>query len=243
MRIAQITDLHIAPLGVATRDIDVRANFLRILTAAAETEPDYLMLTGDLCYHDGQMEVYQWIREQLDKTALPYGIIGGNHDDIPLMVSVFDEWAAHLHHDELYYIPHPGIICLDTAKGCCRRRQWDWLKDTLDAYRDHTDLLIFMHHPPAPAGVRYMDDHYPFQEQETAMKLFSEFPGRIAVFSGHYHAERTVQMDNTTLYVTPSIFFQIGPDAAEFKVDHRRPAWRDIHWTRQGLTTAVRYLD
>jgi 3',5'-cyclic AMP phosphodiesterase CpdA len=56
MRIAQITDLHIAQAAEKPFDVDVRGNFLKVLESVAIYDPDLIALTGDLTYHDGDSE-------------------------------------------------------------------------------------------------------------------------------------------------------------------------------------------
>ena len=70
MRIVQITDLHVGREGEETYGVDVRANFRKILQAARQWRPEYLVLSGDLCYRDGDVAIYHWIREQLDELGI-----------------------------------------------------------------------------------------------------------------------------------------------------------------------------
>ena len=81
MKIIQITDLHIDKENEYPYDIDVRRNFKRVLNAARRQKPDHLVISGDLCYQDGETEIYEWIKLQLDNSKIPYDIIAGNHDD------------------------------------------------------------------------------------------------------------------------------------------------------------------
>jgi 3',5'-cyclic-AMP phosphodiesterase len=69
MKFIQITDLHIDQSGECPFNIDVRKNFFDVLDAIITEEPDHLIITGDLCYRDGDKKIYKWIKTQLD--ALP----------------------------------------------------------------------------------------------------------------------------------------------------------------------------
>ena len=86
MKIIQITDLHIDKENEYPFDIDVRKNFKRILRAARQAKVDHLVVSGDLCFDVGEVEIYEWVRDQLDLTRIPYDVIGGNHDDAMMML-------------------------------------------------------------------------------------------------------------------------------------------------------------
>ena len=100
MKIAQLTDLHIGRAGSPTFQTDVRGNFLNVLALLRQADPDYLVVTGDLCFRDPDPDVCHWVRAQLEGLALPYDLISGNHDD-PVMLAEIFERQALLHGEEL----------------------------------------------------------------------------------------------------------------------------------------------
>ena len=89
MKIIQLTDLHLDQEGEIPFEIDVRQNFLRLLDAALRLRPDHLVITGDLCYREGEEEIYQWLYEQLEAQPVPYHILPGNHDNTEMMAGEF----------------------------------------------------------------------------------------------------------------------------------------------------------
>ena len=89
MRIIQLTDLHVGEAGELGYGVDVRANFLKILDAARQLNPDRIVVTGDLCMHTGSAPVYEWMKAQLDDTGIGYEVISGNHDTPTLLSEVF----------------------------------------------------------------------------------------------------------------------------------------------------------
>ncbi|NUO00919.1 MAG: metallophosphoesterase, partial [Saprospiraceae bacterium] len=228
--------------GEDTHGVDVRSNFLAILEAACALNPDELMLSGDLCFMEGEAEIYDWIRPHLEKSGVPYRLISGNHDDPTLMAKAFG--LDHLMKaGELYYRADYNTfptLFLDTTTYEVSQKQLDWLSEQLKAHSG--DWIIFMYHPPLLAGVRYMDDHYPLKNHAAVLSLFQQQPGQIHVFCGHYHVERVVSAGNVTVYVTPSCFFQIHPYAEAFTIDHYRIGFREIELRDGQLLTTVRYL-
>ena len=243
MKIIQITDLHVGQAGEETFDVDVRGNFQRALSATRKLAPDHLVISGDLCFRDGERDIYQWIKGELERSALPYDIIPGNHDDPRLLAEVFGRQDL-LNNGELYYqrfLAGQRVIFLDTSEGRVSPPQLEWLGRRL-AECDH-DLILFMHHPPLPGGVPYMDGKYALQNMAEVQAVFAGFPYRINIFVGHYHVDKIISSGNLSVYITPSTFFQISQHHIEFKVDHRRPGFREIMIDAGVLRSTVVYLD
>lgn len=245
MTIVQITDTHIGAEGEATRDVDVRTNFLSILEVAAHLDPDYLVLSGDLCFDKADSGVYRWIKFHMDALSIPYDVIPGNHDDTALLAAVFDREHLLLPGGEMAFIRSIAgfeFIFLDTAAGIFSERQAEWLRDHLA--RAEGTQVIFMHHPPVQVGVPFMDARYPLENPEVFRRAIEGYPAPVHVFCGHYHVERTVHEGALHVHVTPSTFFQIAQFQESFDVDHYRPGFRVIELTTGGrLSHTVRYLD
>lgn len=243
MRIAFLTDLHLGTARQYTQGVDVRRNFLDALAYLTELQPDALVVGGDVCYDTGQAETYRWFRERVEALPYPWYAIAGNHDDSALMAHELG-LEAHLHGEEFYFAEKVGetsALFLDTAKGVCSDTQWAWLRARV-AEREGGEALIFMHHPPLLAGVGHMDTNYPFQESATFLRAIQPLR-RVTVVCGHYHVEKVVQRGNLTVYLTPSLFFQMKHDPIECIFDHFRIGIREVNLIPDDLTTAVHYLD
>ncbi|MEO1514048.1 MAG: metallophosphoesterase [Bacteroidota bacterium] len=243
MRIIQITDLHIDLAGAMPFEIDVRDNFKRVLDEVLLLRPDHLVITGDLCYRDGDAKIYEWIYDQMDQQPVPYDVLAGNHDDSSTMARVFGK--AHMLNDGEYYYAKKlkkfHCLFLDSARGSHSLVQLKWLERQLR--QADAPVLIFMHHPPTKAGVPFMDNKYPLQDIEAVQKVFFEHPHPISVFCGHYHVEKTIAIQNVCVQITPSCFFQIDQQEEDFKVDHHRIAYRIIDLDKDCIQSTVRYLE
>ena len=243
MRIVQITDLHIASATSSTQGVDVRHNFLNILGEVKFAETDHLVVTGDFCYQDGDALIYEWIKERLDKLDIPYDIIPGNHDDASIMAQVFDRTHL-LNKEEFYFAKKLGKwICLflDSSKGYHSDEQLKWLKRQLHQANDA--VIIFMHHPPVKVGIPYMDNNHALQDIEEVQAILLAHPHHIQIYTGHYHVEKTIQIGNVCIQVTPSCFFQMDQTEVKFKVDHYQIAMRVIDTSNQVIASTVRYFD
>ena len=242
MKIIQITDLHIDKENEFPFEIDIRKNFKRILRAVRQAKVDHLVVSGDLCYDVGDPKIYAWIKEQLDLSLIPYDIIGGNHDDTVMMAESFG--LQHLlTEDEMFFAKKIGkatCIFLDSAKGFHSEIQLKWLKRQLT--NGNESIIIFTHHPPVKAGVPFMDNKHALKNIPDIQKVFSEYRGFLNIFCGHYHVEKSIQLNNILVQITPSCIYQLDQNAEDFKVDHHSIAYRLIDTSGSSIKTSVKYF-
>ena len=241
MKITQITDLHIGQEGEDTYEVDVRTNFLGLLEQITTTPPDHLVITGDLCYRNGDEDIYRWISAQLSPLAFSYSVISGNHDDPVLLAEAFG--ITHLLRDgELYYrqdIGEQACLFMDSTSGIISPAQFHWLNAQLSSL--NKEVLIFIHHPPLPSGVPFMDGQHRLRNRDELIGVLLGYQGQIYTFSGHYHVDKTIATKNLTSFITPSNFMQIEQYSETFKVDHYFIGYREIVLEAGLLQTTVRY--
>jgi len=243
MRLLQITDLHIGQEGEDTYGVDVRHNFQRILQRLRNVPADYLVVSGDLCYRDGEASIYSYVRQHLDQLDLPYFVLSGNHDDPALLSAAFGQ-KCDLQAGELYYcqeLEGRPTLFLDTTPGWMSERQLAWIANKLQ-HSGGQDLMVHMHHPPVFGGVPFMDDNHPLHNRDAVQTIFHAYPGKIYVFCGHYHVDKVIQQGNITVHITPSLFFQIDQHQTSFRVDHTQVGFREINFDGSYLSTSVHYL-
>ncbi len=236
--------MHVAGPDEATNSVDVRQNFLDILRAAKASSPELIVLSGDLCFDQGDERIYRWMKSRLDLLNIPYTVIGGNHDNSEMMAKVF-EIEHLLVSEELYYKRTADLhtlLFLETSTGYVSADQLNWLDHELSHLE--RDAVVFMHHPPLIAGVPHMDINFPLKNMELVQEVFFRFPHHVSVFCGHYHAEKTLCKNNLTVHVTPSTYFQMDWRQEDFKVDHLRIALREIRLRDDGVVeSTVVYFD
>lgn len=236
MRILQITDLHIGLANQHPFDVDVRANFKQIIQQIRTQNADALMISGDLCYQDGDSAIYEWIKEELKSVDYPYYLLTGNHDDTKLMLDTFQllpgSDGQHLYY-QIEDSPMP-CFCFDTGIGTISTSQLEWLSEALRLLQQ--PILIFMHHPPLPMGVPYMDNNHALSNGQDLCDLLTSYGHPVHIFTGHYHVDKTCSYQNLTVHITPSCFFQIDWRLPDFGVAHHRIAYRDIQVSANGLT-------
>ncbi|MEL6986260.1 MAG: metallophosphoesterase [Bacteroidota bacterium] len=240
MKLIQITDLHIGLENEDTRGVDVRHNFIKILEAIENEKPDCLIITGDFCYRAPMLEIYIWVKEQLEKLPFAYYMIPGNHDDTHMMKTVF---GIDLLNKKEYFFKKVfaawNVLFLDTTIARMSDDQYEWLAENII---DDKDQIIFMHHPPAYCDVGYMDSKHAFQEQEKFQSLLKKYNSTFHIFCGHYHVDKVVHTANMHIHITPSLFFQIKQGQIEFEVDHYNVGYRVLKLTSNNISSYVRYI-
>lgn len=241
MPLAFLTDLHLGTANQYSLGVDVRQNFRVALDWVRERKPDALVVGGDVCFDVGRAETYRWFRAEVEALPFPWYAISGNHDNSVLMARELG-LERYLQGEEFYFsVPFGGTLALflDTSRGRCSETQWTWLREQV-ARRE--EVLLFMHHPPVPAGVRHMDAQYAFEESGRFLEIIRPLR-RATVVCGHYHVDRVLQRGNLTVFLTPSLYFQLKPDSPELAYDHFRIGIREIDLRPEGLVTSVQYLD
>ena len=242
LKIIQVSDLHIGYENESPYGVDVRNNFQRIIHSLYNETFDLLVITGDLCFHGGNTNTYKWIKKYIDQLNKPYFIIPGNHDNSKLISKVFGYNKA-ITGDEIYLLKQfkgHKIIFLDTGKGVMSTEQLKWLKRQINQFKDQ--IIIFMHYPPALANVPHMDHNWAFQNNKEIQEIFFSIKNNITVFCGHYHVEKSLQIKNLNIYITPSTFFNLRQDTEEFQVENTLVGYRKIEILKNNIFSSVKYL-
>ena len=192
------TDPHVPPPGGAVQGGDPTQSLAAALAdAAGRHGPDgalpaaFAVFTGDLV-RDGESEAYARLRETLAGLPWPVHLLLGNHDDRDAFRAAFPDAAL----DEAGFVQHafptPAGLCLmlDThAPGrpegelCARRLAW--LAARLA--ESTGPVLLFLHHPPLPVGIPFMDG-IALRDADAFWETLAPRRERIRhIFHGHLH--------------------------------------------------------
>lgn len=243
-RIIQITDLHIGGEEEYPFGVNLLANFLNTLAEVERMNPNLLVMTGDFCYKDPRRDVYEWIRPHVDALGIPYEIIGGNHDDVPMMTTGLLREDLSNEQSEYYFADEFAghhILYLDSASGTISSEQLSWIEQEVHRAAGQ-DLMIFIHHPPVLAGVPHLDRAHALQNRQDLLDILVNHTSAVQVFCGHYHVDRSVVWKNVMVHITPSLFMQIFPYAEDFAIDHYQIGYRVIDFAEDTIRHSVRYL-
>lgn len=238
LTIAHVSDPHISLGEDRPYEVDVKANFLSVLTHVKATGADLVVVTGDLCFREPSSEVYRWVREALEETGSPFLVLAGNHDDRLILEEVFPLKGSDPERGPGYSwwleTGEWGIGGLDTSEGILDSEVAAWYHTK----RGHTPShIVFTHYPPFTCGVPHMDRHYALTNTLEATRALQG----ATVFCGHYHNDRVVIRGGLAAFLTPSTFFQIDPHHEELVPVHTR-GWREIVLTPEGIQTTVHWV-
>lgn len=219
MLIAQISDFHLRSDGVLLQQAIDSAVALRNCVAhlnRLDPRPDVVLATGDLA-DEGREEDYRVLRRALDGLAMPYYVIPGNHDDRGLLRAAFADQGylpaegMFLHYVIEWYalrlIALDTVIAGEVGGGLCQTRL-DWLAARL-VERPAQPTLIFMHHPPFPTGIRFMDAP-PFEGAAALEALIRRHSQVRQIVCGHMHRAIHLNWAGTCAATAPSIVFQMN---------------------------------
>ena len=195
MLLAQISDLHVRPVGERYKDA-VDSN--RMFADAVEhlnrldPRPDLVLITGDLV-DEGLAAEYASLRRLLAALELPYLLMPGNHDDRERLAVSFSEHAYLPANGPKHYVIDQfpvRIVALDTTVPGDHHGEVDaaglaWLTTALEATRG-APTIVMMHHPPIACGIPYLDK-YMCRRPERIAAVIGRFANVERVLCGHVH--------------------------------------------------------
>jgi 3',5'-cyclic-AMP phosphodiesterase len=218
MLIAQISDLHIKPVGRLAYNIVDTAPYL-VRTVAwlngLNPQPDVILATGDLV-DGGKPEEYARLKEILRPLKAPVFLIPGNHDERGALRAAFADHAYLPQSGEfLHYVidRYPlRLIGLDTivpgkefGNLCEQRLAWI---DARLSERKGMPTVVFMHHPPFATGIEFMDV-LGLKNGEALAKIISRHPQVERVLCGHVHRPVQLRWAGTVASIAPSTAHQV----------------------------------
>ncbi len=160
MRIAQITDTHIAVPPLAAREADLERHIDAIL--ALDPRPDLVVHTGDAA-NSGSAEEYAVLRRLMARLPMPWVIVPGNRDSRARMRAAFAGLPWIEKQDDaqgdaqapLIFTVRLGPLLLIGMDSKGPRTNKGWMDkarlarlDSLLAQAGGARVIIAMHHPP-----------------------------------------------------------------------------------------------
>jgi 3',5'-cyclic AMP phosphodiesterase CpdA len=222
MLIAQISDLHVRRAGeLSCGVVDTNALLERCVAKinSLDPRPDVVLATGDLVDSWEAEAEYRMLRRFLQKLAMPFFLIPGNHDGRRTLRTVFHD-HEHLRQNEKFIqyaiADYPvRMIFLDTLDegndaGLMDAPRLAWLEDQLDRARSRPTIVV-MHHPPFATGIQCMDK-IGCRGAEPLARIIRRHANVERVLCGHLHRAVQTRWAGTLACSAPSTAHQIVLD-------------------------------
>lgn len=218
MLIAQISDMHVKRSGTRLfGSVDTPGALARCVEHlnGLPTRPDAVLVTGDMT-NDGQAADYEALVPLLDRLAMPYYPIPGNHDDRERVRVAFRHLDLMPPTGPLCYAVerHPiRLIGLDTLipgkpHGELGAEQLAWLDATLGA-APQRPAVVFLHHPPFPTGIGHMDA-MGLVDAGALGAVIARHPQVERVACGHLHRVIQARWAGTVAVTAPGTAHQVA---------------------------------
>ncbi len=220
LTIVQASDLHICKDGKFAYEVSDTLKGLKHFTRHIKkfTFPiDLLVISGDLS-DDGTISSYEIIKKSLSELTIPYYIIPGNHDNKKNMASVFSEhkYLNNYIDNRIFHsfiIDNIKIILLDSVSpggphGSLTEGILKQLEIELDS---NINSLVFLHQPPFPSGIGFMDNQS-YLNRERLLNILSKAENLLLVGCGHIHRAMLSRKGGVNFSLAPSIAMQLDLD-------------------------------
>ena len=168
------------------------------------------LLLGDIT-DSGSNIAYEFIQKQMQSLSMPVLATAGNHDNRDNMRSYFpssydDDGFAQ----SIYKLsPDWRLIVLDSKRegnivGELCQTRLAWLKAQLKRFPE-PNVLIALHHPPAPMAVPTMDD-YALSHGDRLYRVLQPESGRVRmVICAHFHLTVSSSWHGIPVALTPAL--------------------------------------
>lgn len=183
---------------------------------AEHGDATHVIVTGDLT-HWGDESAYTAFAQRIRQLQMPFTLMIGNHDSTPAFANAFPEARrdANGHVQSTMQTGRELMLFLDTSLGdthaggyCAQRR--DWLATQLD--QSEGPILLFMHHPPFPVGIKGMDAIM-LREADLFWNTLAPHKDRIRhLFFGHLHRTLFGNWRGISFSCLPGLNHQVALD-------------------------------
>ncbi len=175
--ILQISDTHLRAAPHAPADNDPDASLQATIDAVRDVHADLVLLTGDLA-DDGSLTALQRLRIAVDELSTPLLAVGGNHDDLDFVRTVFGRV-------DTVEIGRWRVLGVESVIAGQDYGSVD--VDQLTARLDRLDdrpTMIGIHHPPRSPSTNPM---FQLIGAEAMLAALRDRPHVRVIASGHLH--------------------------------------------------------
>ena len=245
----QITDTHLlADTTLEAYGANPYRNLERIIAHVSHLDPPpaFVIFTGDLISDDNPQS-YRHLKALANRLTSAVHFAMGNHDLRQPFRRIVLEEASPGTGRYFYAFDAAGyrFVVLDSVvegqvAGELDADQLRWLDNTL-AQGPRQRTVLFMHHPPVPTGVAWLDAH-PFANGEDLVDVLAAHRQVQRVFFGHVHMPMQITRRGVQFSSAPSTAYQFGDIVTAPKVSSASPGYGIAHLLDGQLTSRAVYL-
>lgn len=195
MKFIHLTDPHLVARPQKLFDLDLHERLDAAVASinAAHADAAFCMVTGDLT-HWGEPAAYAEVVESLNRLAMPWHPLLGNHDarDVARRAMAEAPWRDDGFLQYVVETPMGPFIVLDTLRdgrpsGWLCEARLGWLRTQLEAARDAgRQAFLFMHHAPMAVGINGLD-RIRLRNSDDFAAAIGGFDNIRHLFFGHLH--------------------------------------------------------
>ena len=245
----QVSDTHlVADTSLKSYGVNPYENLERVIIHISHLDPPptFVMFTGDLI-SDDDPQSYRHLKLLTAQLPGPVYFAMGNHDlRRPFRHVVLGEEAPGSE-PHCYTFDAAGycFVVLDSlvegqVAGALDAAQLAWLDATLTE-GSQQPTVVFMHHPPVPTGVDWLDA-YTFGGGDDLLDILAQHRQVQRVFFGHVHMPIQITERGVQLTSAPSSAYQFGDTVTAPKVSSGSPGYGIVHLFEGQLSSRVVYL-
>ena len=245
----QVSDTHlVADTRMESYGVNPYKNLERIITHISHLSPPpaFVMFTGDLI-SDDDPQSYRHLKLLADRLPSPACFAMGNHDLRRPFRHVVLEQESPNAEPYCYAFDAAGyhFVVLDSliegqVAGALDAAQLAWLDATLTG-RPQQRTVVFMHHPPIPTGVDWLDA-YAFGNKDDLLDVLVRHRQVQRVFFGHVHMPIQITERGVQFTSVPSSAYQFGDTVTAPKVWPGSPGYGIVHLFEDQLSSRVIHL-
>lgn len=222
----QVTDSEIGAGGVGEWVNHIKS-------VVDETNPAFIIHTGDICYEDGLEAHIRGMNSQ--NMGVPVRYVIGNHDYVDvgnygeeLFESIYGPVWYSFDVGNVHYVVTPFQVGGDFPSGYNKNDRWKWLENDLKHVSPDKKVVVFNHTTPP-------SDDYVIKYDSKTLDLKEK--NLIAWVFGHYHYNYINEASNGALNISTG-----RPDAGG--IDSSLSGTRQINISSEGtVSTKMHYYD
>ena len=247
--LVQISDTHLlSETHLESHGVNPYHNLERVISHVSRLNPPpvFVIFTGDLISDDNPQS-YGHFRQLANRLTIPVYFAMGNHDLRQPFRRIVLEEAAPGPEPYFYAFDAAGyrFVVLDSVvegqvAGELDATQLAWLENTL-AGGSQQRTVLFMHHPPIPTGVAWLDAD-PFGNAGDFLDVLAAHRQVQRVFFGHVHMPIQITERGIQFSSVPSSAYQFGDTVTAAKVWSGSPGYGIAHLFDGRLSSRVVYL-